>query len=490
MVAGGLDEGEERLVLRQLADQAVAFPEQVEVGDAPDVHHRRAPVALVVEADAVDAAPDQRAHVRPAGVAADHVELLVAPQGVDQGVLAGDQRVARGGFVPRYVGYPGNARPDGLRRAGDGHVEVAEEPALRGQPVEVRRRLERVAIGADRAGAEGFEHDEDHIGAPLAGDGVRLCRLAAVEVEGRGVRMVDAEVAGDHRVVRLHLFEIVGFLRHAQGVVEEDHRIQAERRDLVVAGEEGVAPAQRHRVFQVDVVDPAEDAEQHEDDHQRAAPGDGPAADAAFRPVQGDPFQAQQQPPDQRSGGQPAEGYPHDRIGLPEHAGGDLRVLDEAQHGGVDAHAEIGVVTEVDDVDEQHRAEGQRQIEARQPAQRAGMHQVPARHPGQQRHRQHQQDGQAQVEAQADAEGLWHCLDFAQGAAVEAGETEEEHPAQGCQQGEEDRHGAQPVVQSTRSQPAHACLLQTALRQRAQARRAQSLSTASQQYSARSGSSR
>ncbi|MCY1185968.1 hypothetical protein D9M73_267930 [compost metagenome] len=68
--------------------------------------------------------------------------------------MLGDQGIARGGFPARNVRYPGNARPDGFRRAGDGHIEVLEKPALLGQAVEVGCRIERVAVGAYRRGAQ------------------------------------------------------------------------------------------------------------------------------------------------------------------------------------------------------------------------------------------------------------------------------------------------------------------------------------------------
>lgn len=77
VVAGGLQVGEGRLVLGDGAQQAVAFLEQVEVGDAPDVHQGRLPVAFVVQAHVVDALADQAVDVGPAGVAADQVELVV-----------------------------------------------------------------------------------------------------------------------------------------------------------------------------------------------------------------------------------------------------------------------------------------------------------------------------------------------------------------------------------------------------------------------------
>ena len=77
VVAGGLQVGEERLVPGYGAQQAVAFLEQVEVGDAPDVHLGRLPVAFVVQTHVVDALADQAVDVGPAGVAADQVELVV-----------------------------------------------------------------------------------------------------------------------------------------------------------------------------------------------------------------------------------------------------------------------------------------------------------------------------------------------------------------------------------------------------------------------------
>src|SRR5690606_16636187 len=120
--------------------------EQTQVGDAPHVHMGRLPVAFLVQAHPVDALAHQGVHVRPAGVAADHVETLVAFQVVDQGVLIGDQRIAGRGLFPRYVRNAGDAGPDGAGGAYRGHVEVLEGPALPGQAVQVRRRVQRVAV--------------------------------------------------------------------------------------------------------------------------------------------------------------------------------------------------------------------------------------------------------------------------------------------------------------------------------------------------------
>lgn len=183
VVAGGLQVGEEGFFLRQRAEDARAFLEEIQVGDAPYVHLWRLPVTLLIELHVVDALADQRIDIGPAGVATDHVELLIAVERIDQRTLAGDQRVARGGLLARDVGDTGDARPHRLGGAGDRHVEVSEEPTLLGQAIQVRRRVKWVAVGTHGAGAEGFEHDEYHVGLALGLDAVGLHWLVTKEVQ-------------------------------------------------------------------------------------------------------------------------------------------------------------------------------------------------------------------------------------------------------------------------------------------------------------------
>ena len=455
VVAGGLDVGEERLVLRHRLQQQIGFLEQAEIGNAPHIHMRRLPEALLVQAHAVDALAYQGVHVRPAGVAADHVEALVVFQIIDQRVLVGNQRVARGGFLARHVRNAGDAGPDGTRGTHRRHVEVLEGPALLGQAVEVRRRIQRVAMVAHRAGAQGFEHDEHHVGLALGLDGVRLRALHAAQVEGLLVGRIDAEVLGQQRIAATHRLLVIGRKIDLGGVVEEQHRVQAQRGDLVVAGEERIAPAQRHRVFQVEVLEPAQQTEEQRHHHQRAAPYPRPALELARRARQGEALQMHQQDGQQHDADQPAEGDPHHRIGLPDHVGGDLRVLQEVEHRGVDAHAQVGVVAEVGDVHQHQHGQCQRQVHARQPAQPWQADQVPARQPGQQGQRQSQQDGQAQVETQADAQCFEHRRVAGQRAAVQTGETEEEHHPQDGEPQEEYCHDAEAVLQTAGLQPIH-----------------------------------
>ena len=250
--------------------------------------------------------------------------------------------------------------------------------------VEVGGGVERVAVGAHGAGAEGFEHDEDDVGRPGAVDAVRLHALLAGEVQALWVRLVDAEVAGQGRVVLAHLGFVVLGLAGLEGVVEEQHGVQAQGGDLAVAGEVGIAPAQGHGVFQVEVFYPAQQAEEHGGDAQGADAGQGPAAQGLRRAVEGPAFQAQQGVAPQAQGAAPGEDDPQHRVAFPEHLPGDLCVVQVAQHRGVDAHAEVGVVAEVDDVQQPYPAQHQQQVGSGQPAQSWQPQQVPARQPGQQ----------------------------------------------------------------------------------------------------------
>ncbi|MNO82325.1 hypothetical protein D3C76_735980 [compost metagenome] len=163
MVASSLYIRKERFVLGQRLQELVGLLEQVQIGNAPDIHHRGFPVPLFVQANAVDALPNQGIHVGPAGVAADGVDLLVAGEGIDQGVLPGDQRVTRRSLLTRDVRDPGNAGPYGFCCAGHWHIEVLEEPALRGQAIEIGGRIDRVAVSPDGTGAQGFKHDKHHV---------------------------------------------------------------------------------------------------------------------------------------------------------------------------------------------------------------------------------------------------------------------------------------------------------------------------------------
>ncbi|MNO83726.1 hypothetical protein D3C76_750480 [compost metagenome] len=216
------------------------------------------------------------------------------------------------------------------------------------------------------------------------------------------------------------------------------------------------------------------------------------------RAVQRDPFQTHQGQCHEGDCRQPAQGNPDDRVGLPDHVTGYLRILDEAQDRGVDPHAKVGVMAKIDDVDQQHSAEDGDQVQTVDDAQEAAADKVPARDPGQQRPRQHDQDGQAQVEAKADAQGCQDVL-VAQGFGVKTGIAEKEQHPQQCKQHEQDCCCAQPVMQSSRFQPAHASFLienfvefQTprSVMSRRYVQRAASTSSARQQYRPSSGSTR
>ncbi|MNZ92246.1 hypothetical protein D3C78_1112640 [compost metagenome] len=78
-------------------------------------------------------------------------------------MLPGDQRVTRRSLLTRDVRDPGNAGPYGFCCAGHWHIEVLEEPALRGQAIEIGGRIDRVAVSPDGTGAQGFKHDKHHV---------------------------------------------------------------------------------------------------------------------------------------------------------------------------------------------------------------------------------------------------------------------------------------------------------------------------------------
>ncbi|MNL30266.1 hypothetical protein D3C87_1519920 [compost metagenome] len=130
-----------------------------------------------------------------------------------------------------------------------------EEPALRGQAIEIGRRIDRVAVGADGTGAQRFEHDEHHVRRPGTGYFVGLWCLVTYEIEGLRVGLIDAQVVGHDRVKFAYLRFVIARLADLDRVIEENHRVQAQCGNLVIAREEGIAPAQRHRVFQVHVLD-------------------------------------------------------------------------------------------------------------------------------------------------------------------------------------------------------------------------------------------
>ena len=85
------------------------------------------------------------------------------------------------------------------------------------------------------------------------------------------IRILYTQVLTDRRIMLTHLLQIVTFLRNTQGVIKEDDRIQTQRTYLTVAREERIAPAQRHRVFQIDIGVTAEDSQEDHDHHQHTA---------------------------------------------------------------------------------------------------------------------------------------------------------------------------------------------------------------------------
>ncbi|MNH15613.1 hypothetical protein D3C79_752290 [compost metagenome] len=154
-------------------------------------------------------------------------------------------------------------------------------------------------------------------------------------------------------------------------VVEKNHRVQAQRGDLVVARKKRIAPAQRNRVFHVYVLDTTQNAQQRHHDHQRATPGRGERVNGFARAVQRHALQAHQGQAHQCDRCQQTQGNPDNRVGLPDHITGYLCIIDEAQHSGIDPHAQVGVMAKIDDVDQQHNAQGGDQIHPCHTAQQA-----------------------------------------------------------------------------------------------------------------------
>ncbi|MNZ93620.1 hypothetical protein D3C78_1126950 [compost metagenome] len=164
-------------------------------------------------------------------------------------MLLGDQRITRRGFLTSDVRHPADAGPDGFCGSRHRNIEVLEEPALRGQTINVGCRIDRVAVGPDGTGTQRFQHDEHHVRWPRAQYFVGLWRLVTNEIEGLWIGLVDPQVVGHHCVVFAHLRFVITRLANLDRVVEKNHRVQAQRGDLVVAREKRIAPAQRNRVF-------------------------------------------------------------------------------------------------------------------------------------------------------------------------------------------------------------------------------------------------
>ncbi|MNQ47512.1 hypothetical protein D3C85_613570 [compost metagenome] len=138
---------------------------------------------------------------------------------------------------------------------------MLEKPALGGQAIEIGRRIDRVAVGPDGAGAQRFKHDKHHVRWSRARYFVGLWCLVAYEVHSMWIGLINAQVVGHDRIVLAHLCFVIARLTDLDRVVEEDHGVQAQRSDLVVAREEGIAPAQWDGVFQVDVFDAAQNTQ-------------------------------------------------------------------------------------------------------------------------------------------------------------------------------------------------------------------------------------
>ncbi len=276
-----------------------------------------------------------------------------------------------------------------------------------------------------------------------------------LETQPLHVWLADAQITRDFFIMLAHLRLIEVRLRDLERVVQKQRRIKPQRRHLTVAGEERIAPAQRYRVFQIEILHPAQQAEEGCTDHQCRTPDRGPAFDRSGLTVQGDTLKPDQYPAEHCDREQPTDSDPHHWIGLPEHVPGNLRILQIAQHTGVEPDAEIGVMTEIDDVDHRQNRQRHDQITSRQPAQGTHADQVPARQPEQHRDWQQYQQRQAQVETQTDAQRLGDLAMREQRARFDAGKPVEEHAPQQRRQQEHHHDRAQPIMQASRLQPTH-----------------------------------
>ncbi len=90
--------GKERTVLRLTGQHPVNLPEQSQVGNTPNIDQGFRITVFLVQMDSLDTALDERAHIRPAGVATDKIELLMVAEVVQCNPLLGNQRVPGGCF--------------------------------------------------------------------------------------------------------------------------------------------------------------------------------------------------------------------------------------------------------------------------------------------------------------------------------------------------------------------------------------------------------
>src|SRR3970040_3062894 len=106
VVAGGLDEREERLVLG--AKHLVCLLEEMEVGDSPDVDALRVLAAFLVYPESGYVRGQEAPDIGPVEAPAEKIELLITLECVDDRVLIDDQGVSRGGVLGLNVRVSGN----------------------------------------------------------------------------------------------------------------------------------------------------------------------------------------------------------------------------------------------------------------------------------------------------------------------------------------------------------------------------------------------
>ncbi len=352
VVARGLDDGEEGLAAFVQGRGGLA--EQIQIGDAPHVDAGRGITALLVDVQAGNIVLQQATDVAPVGAAAKEVELFIAGEGVDQGVLADHKRIAAGGLAGLHVGDAGDGGPDRAGGAGVGRIVAGEGDRFTGDGVEVRGWIQRIAEQAGLVAGEGLEEHHDDVG-PLRGQRAGLLDDAP-EVEPGLVRPGDAEPSGQAIVVPAHRGLVVAHLAVLQGVGEVENGVHGHRRGEGVGGGESLGPAQRI---------PGELAVQAED-HQYEGQGDGdglaPAAQVRVGIGGGTPQQVMQHGhvagDEQR---QPQQDPDHG-IGFPDHLQRGGPVVGEAQHRGVHRRVQIGEVAEVHEIEQQQHGHRHGQV--------------------------------------------------------------------------------------------------------------------------------
>ena len=275
----------------------------------------------------------------------------------------------------------------------------------------------------------------------------------ALEADARALWR-DAQIIRHHRIESLQSLGVIPGVLHVPGVVQEQQRVQPQRADLAVTREERIAPAQRHRVLQIDVGIAAQQPDQHQHGDRCTAEAGCLAGNLCLGLVQGDALQTQEGQQRQRHRGQPAQGDPHHWIGLPDHVRGNLRIGGIAERRGIQTHAQISVMSEVEHVDQDQHEQQQGQVRPDRPA--GLLRETLAQTRQQQRdaHRQHQQQRKPHVELQTDAQRGPHGLGILTGR--HAGESQQEHRTQRRQQQEKNACPTGKIAQAPRHQKIHA----------------------------------